>query len=117
MVGSITLRKRDVIISKVKSRIRKTTHKYGIKMATSVDHAYEIDKGNGNTLWHNAIKKEMTNVRIAFEVLEEGEHAPVAWCKVSGHLVFDVKMDFTRKARWYLMDIKHPSPQDRPMRG
>ena len=44
-------------------------HKYGIKMATSVDHAYEIDKGNGNTLWHNAIKKEMTNVGIAFKVL------------------------------------------------
>ena len=80
------LRKRDVIISKVKSRIRKTTHKYGIEMATSVGHAYEIDKGNGNTLWRDAIKKEMTNVGIAFEVLEEGEHAPVAWRKVSGHL-------------------------------
>ena len=33
------LQKQDVIISKVKSRIRKTTHKYGIEMATSVDHA------------------------------------------------------------------------------
>ena len=52
-------------------------------MATSVDHAYEIDKGNGNTLWRDAIKKEMTNVEIAFEVLEEGEKAPVAWRKVS----------------------------------
>ena len=105
-----TLRKRDVIISKVKSRIRKTTHKYGIEMATSVGHAYEIDKGNGNTLWRDAIKKEMTNVGIAFEVLEEGEHAPVAWRKVSGHLVFDVKMDFTRKARWVLDGHKTPKP-------
>ena len=49
---------RDVIISKVKSQIRKTTHKYGIQMATSVGHAYEIDKGNGNTLWRDAIKKD-----------------------------------------------------------
>ena len=104
------LRKRDVIISKVKSRIRKTTHKYGIEMATSVDHAYEIDKGNGNTLWRDAIKKEMTNVGIAFEVLEDGEHAPVAWRKLSGHLVFDVKMDFTRKARWVLDGHKTPKP-------
>ena len=105
-----TLRKRDVIISKAESRIRKTTHKYGIEMATSVGHAYEIDKGNGNTLWRDAIKKEMTNVRIAFEVLEEGENAPVAWRKVSGHLVFDVKMDFTRKARWVLDGHKMPKP-------
>ena len=81
------LQKRDVIISKVKFQIRKATHKYGIEMATSVDHAYEIDKGNGNTLWRDAIKKEMTNVGISFEVLEEGEKAPIAWCKVSGHLV------------------------------
>ena len=51
-------------------------HKYGIKMATSVGHAYEIDKGNGNTLWRDAIKKEMTNVGIVFEVLEEGEKGP-----------------------------------------
>ena len=102
------LRKQDVIISKVKSRIRKTTHKYGIEMATCAGHAYEIDKGNGNTLWRDAIKKEMTNVGIAFEVLEEGEKAPVAWCKVSGHLVFDVKI--TRKARWVLDGHKMPKP-------
>ena len=56
------LRKQDVIISKVKSQIRKTMHKYGIEMATSVDHAYEVNKGNGNTLWRDTIKKEMTNV-------------------------------------------------------
>ena len=53
----------------LKSRIIKTTHKYGIKMATSVDHAYEIDKGNGNTLWCDAIKKEMTNDKIQASIL------------------------------------------------
>ena len=29
-----------------------------------IGRAYEIDKGNGNTLWHDTIKKEMTNVGI-----------------------------------------------------
>ena len=77
-------------------------------MATCVGHAYEIDKGNGNTLWRDAIKKEMTNVGIAFEVLEEGEKAPVAWRNVSGHLVFDVKI--TRKASWVLDGHKTPKP-------
>ncbi|KAL7553380.1 hypothetical protein ACHAWF_016663, partial [Thalassiosira exigua] len=40
------------------------------------------------------------NVGIAFEILEEGARAPPGYRKSSGHLVFDVKMDFTRKARW-----------------
>ena len=26
--------------------------------------------------------------------------APPGWRKVSGNIIFDVKMDFTRKARW-----------------
>ena len=41
----------------------------------------------------------MLNVDIAFEVLHTGEEAPPGWIKVTGHLVFDVKMDFTKKDR------------------
>ena len=32
------------------------------------------------------------------------------WSHVTGHLVFDVKMDFTRKARWVLDGHKTPNP-------
>ena len=103
-----TLRKRDVILSAVKKRIRKTTHKYGIEVPTSIEHAYEIDKRNGNTHWRDAIRKEMFNVGVAFEVLEEGAKAPDGWGKVTGHLVFDVKMSFERKARWVLDGHKTP---------
>ena len=35
---------------------------------------------------------------------------PPGWSKVTGHLVFDVKMDFTRKARWVLDRHKTPDP-------
>ena len=42
----------------------------------------------------------MKNVAVAFEILEDGDPIPVGCTKSSGHLVFDVKMDFTRKARW-----------------
>ena len=105
-----TLRKRDVILAAVKSRIRKTTHKYGIEVPNSVEHAYQVDKKNGDTFWRDAVKKEMTNVGIAFEVLAEGAVAPPGWHKVTGHLVFDVKMDFTRKARWVLDGHKTPDP-------
>jgi hypothetical protein len=50
-----TLQKRDIILSKIKARIRKTTHKYGIEVPTSMEHAFAIDKKNGNTLWGDAL--------------------------------------------------------------
>ena len=46
-----TLRQRDVILSAVRKRIRKTTHKYGIEIPTSIEHAYKLDEQNSNTLW------------------------------------------------------------------
>jgi hypothetical protein len=105
-----TLRKRDIILSAVRSRIRKTTHKYGIEIPNNNEHAYEIDRKTGTTFWKDAFSKEMHNVGVAFEVLEEAKMAPVGWSKVTGHLVWDVKMDFTRKARWVLDGHKTPNP-------
>jgi hypothetical protein len=37
------LRKRDVLILAVNSQVRKTIHKYGIEIPSSVRHAIEID--------------------------------------------------------------------------
>ena len=104
------LKKRNAIISAVKVRLRKMTHKYGIEIPTSVDHAMEIDRKNGNTMWKDALALEMFNVGVAFEILEEGQMAPPGWEKASGHLIWDVKMDFTRKARWVLDGHKPPDP-------
>jgi hypothetical protein len=52
----------------------------------------------------------MFNVGIAFEILGEGKKAPPGWTPCSGHLVFDVKMDFSRKARWVLDGHKTADP-------
>ena len=38
-----TLRKRDVIVSAVSSRVRKSSHKYGIEIPTSITSARNID--------------------------------------------------------------------------
>ena len=94
----------------MKNRIRKTTHKYGIEIPRDVEHVHEIDARNGNTLWRDALKKEMYNVGVAFEILDEGAHAPHGWKQVTRHLVWDVKMDFTRKARWVLDGHKTSDP-------
>ena len=105
-----TLRKREVILAAVKNQIRRTTHKYGVKIPRDVKHAHKIDARNGNTLWRDALKKEMYNVGVAFEILDEGVHVPHGWKQVTRHLVWDVKMDFTRKARWVLNGHKTPDP-------
>ena len=69
-------RKQDVIILAVNSRVHKTSHKYGIETPTSVKHATEIEQKNGNTLWQDAIAKEMGNVCVAFEILGPNAKAP-----------------------------------------
>ena len=39
-------------------------------------HAQQLDKAAGNTLWMDALKKEMKTVSVAFDVLEEGAAEP-----------------------------------------
>ena len=97
------LKKRQSIISLVKkrqTRYLKRTHKFGIEVPKSIDEALELDKKNCNTLWADAIAKEMKNVRVAFHILPNGERAPNGYQRIHCHMVFDVKMEnFQRKAR------------------
>jgi Reverse transcriptase (RNA-dependent DNA polymerase) len=96
------IKKRDRIIAKVKSKYWQQTHEYGIKIPKSVQEAIAIDKENGNTLWWDAICKEMKNVMPAFEKWEgkEGE-LPPGFQRIKCHFIFDIKMgeNFRRKAR------------------
>ena len=48
----------------------------------------------------DALRKEMGNIGIAFEIQPEGVKAPQVWTKASGHIIWDAKMNFERKARW-----------------
>ena len=93
------LRRRDRILSKVKSRYWKRTHKFGIELPKNVDEAMAIDRKHGNDFWKKAIEKEMKNVMTAFDFLNEGENAPIGYQQIKLHMIFDIKMDFTRKAR------------------
>ena len=45
------LKKSDRIISMIKARVKVTTHKYGIEILTSIEHAKCLEEKNGNTLW------------------------------------------------------------------
>jgi hypothetical protein len=91
------------IISLVKKRkmsYLKKHVKFGIEVPTSVAHAYELDCLNGNTLWADGIAKEMNDVRVAFQCLDNGDKAPLDYKWIKCHMIFDIKIeDFRRKAR------------------
>jgi hypothetical protein len=66
----------------------------------TVEEAMKIDKDTNTSHWRKAIQKEMTNNRKAFQFLEENEQVPIVHKWIHCHMIFDVKMDFTRKARF-----------------
>ena len=109
-----TLRHRDGIISKLKSKYWRTSHKFGVRVPKTVKEAYEIDRQSGTDFWNKAIAKEMTNIRIAFEKLDDvtpnemmkRENKP-GYEHVNMHMIFDIKMDgkFTINSR--LVDYGH----------
>ncbi len=96
-----------VIVSAVNSWVCKTSHKYGIEFPSSVKNAIEIKCKNCNTLWQNALAKEMDNFCVAFETLGPNAKAPPGWYKALVHIVFDDRMDFTWEARW-VKDVTRP---------
>jgi hypothetical protein len=42
----------------------------------------------------------VNNIQVAFKFLDPGERAPPGYRKITCHLIFDVKFDLTRKARY-----------------
>ena len=95
-----TLKHQDRFLKALKSKYSSRTHKFGIRVPTSVKEALAIDKETNTTYWHDAIQKEMRNCKTAFKILDDDERAPIGHKWIKCHLIFDVKMDFTRKARF-----------------
>jgi hypothetical protein len=94
------LQQKDRIIKAIKTRYEKGTHKYGIHFPKIIEEAYTIDQENGNDLWPQAISKETKNNTVAFKFLEHGVSIPLGSKWVPFHMIFDVKVDLTSKARF-----------------
>ncbi len=71
-----------------------------------------LNKQNNTNFWRNAVKKEMTKVMIAFKILDTGENFPFGFSKLSVRMVFDIKLDLTRKARLVVDGQLTPDPVD-----
>ena len=105
------MKKMGSIIKSVKASMAKKNMKYGVRVPRTYAQAREFDaEENNGGLWEKAYRKEMKNVGIAFEILDEGKTAPVGWKKSSVHLIFDVKMTGERKARLVKDGHRTPDP-------
>ena len=95
------MQRRDRIIAKARNkRYHKRTHKFGIERPKTVKEALEIDRRTGTTFWRDGLALEMKNVRVAFDVLKDGDGIPPDFQQINCHMVFDIKMgSLQRKCR------------------
>ena len=98
--GCMTSYTKKRLIKLSQKRAIRTGYKFGLCVPDNVSEAIELDRTSGNTLWHDAIMKEMTNVRVAFELKEKGSAPPIGHKLIPMRMIFDIKMDFTRKAQF-----------------
>ena len=93
------------IVSKVKAKYWRLTHKFGIQLPKNVTEAYQIDKETNTTFWGDAIAKEMKKIKDAMTLYDGTEDDArkklIGFQKINCHIIFDVKMEgLTRKARF-----------------
>ena len=101
------LKHRHRIIAKTQNKYWRTTHKFGIELPHSAQEALDIDKRTGTDFWSKAMAKEQRKVKVAWTVddtatkedVRAGKHL-IGYTEIKCHMIFDVKMDFTRKARF-----------------
>ena len=65
--------------------------------------AIQFNRENGNTLWWDAVCKEMKNIHPVFEPREKPQgNIPPGYQEIKCHLIFDIKMgeNFCRKYRF-----------------
>jgi hypothetical protein len=80
------MKKRNIIIAAVIKRYHKRTHNFGIQVLKTWGEAVKLDEENDNTLWQDAIRKDMNNVCIAFKVLNGEEAIPTTYQEIRCHM-------------------------------
>ena len=95
----LVLRKRERYVKKIKTKKRwRRTHKYGVELPTTVEEALEIDRKTGTDFWTKALDKELRNVFQTFKFVDRKE-VPPGYTQCQLMMVFDIKLDLTRKCR------------------
>ena len=59
----------------------------------------------------------MSNIGVAIKILDTGYTPPPGYSKSSGHMIYSVKMYFTRKSRWLKDGHRTPDPESSSYAG
>lgn len=86
---------------KIKTGYREKKIKFGVEVPRDTKEAYFLDLKNRNTLWQEAIAKELRQLNDfkTFRALERDEDPPKGYSRIPYHIVYVVKRDDRRKAR------------------
>jgi hypothetical protein len=89
------------MINTGKARKNEIRYKFGVRLPRNVKEAHMLDAMNGDTLWAEAIQREMGQIKDFKTCHSIGLDAktPQGYQRIPVHLVFDVKEDLKRKAR------------------
>ena len=70
-------------------------------MRNSIKHDKQLDLKNGDTLLCDDIRKEKYNLLVELNILEDNDYPPHGLKKSRRHWMSNIKMDYTRKERWF----------------
>ena len=92
------------LVRALKSTVMRTKgprYKFGVQVPRSVPEAQRLDAANGDTLWQDAINKELRQIDDydTFRLAADSPQPPGGYSHIPYHIVFDVKVDLRRKAR------------------
>ena len=77
------------------TKLKSNKYKYDIKFTTGYVQVIELDKENGNTLWQDALEKEVGQIKYfnAFKAMKVwgGGGSPKGYQRIPFKLVFDFK--------------------------
>ena len=85
-------------MDRANKKIIRVTHKHGFEPPTSVVYSKRLDQKNDNALQTDAMNRDIENLKVAFDILEDGTKITVGYNKAYGHLVFDDRMTLEHKS-------------------
>ena len=74
-------------------------YKFGVQVPRDTKEALLLDKQSNSSLWKEAIAKEVTAEFQVFKTPSDGK-PPLGYKKIPCHMIYDVKFDGRRKARF-----------------
>ena len=87
--------KSNRVISKLKGKYWRTTHKFGIKLSKYVKEDLEINRIKGTYFWRKAINKEMSKVEVAWKADEKFTPEKIRSQKTNEYIGFHIIPSFS----------------------